>query len=295
MSANRETNHDMAATDADISFLLAEAADGVDIGTAPYQAVLRGGRRRRARRWATAAAVALVVAGSTGTLALTGGSGDDAKGVVPAGPVRPSISPGTGPGGLPEEWRTLGPRGTFVSQWTNPDHTTWSVLVDMWPAPKDEAEARKQRTMMTQYGVTPTGARDAPDVADKKWAFVSVVRVGVGHSRDTIDGAQKKDPFSGKDIEAFSLPLDAEAAKEKKKPPQGLVIGKVAQTAKEVTCTWDDGTTVKARRVAHRGTMLPYGVPNLIWRVDGSLPDWFVCVAPEGKGSGSADAVVTKP
>lgn len=71
MSADRETTHDMA-TDADISFLLAEAADEVEIGAAPYQAVLRGGRRRRARRWAMAAAAALVVAGSTGTLALAG-------------------------------------------------------------------------------------------------------------------------------------------------------------------------------------------------------------------------------
>lgn len=71
MSANRETDHDMAS-DTDIAFLLAEAADEVEIGTAPYQAVLRGGRRRKARRWATAAAAALVIAGSTGTLALAG-------------------------------------------------------------------------------------------------------------------------------------------------------------------------------------------------------------------------------
>lgn len=71
MNANRETNNGMA-TDTDIAFLLAEAADEVEIGIAPYQAVLRGGRRRKARRWAIAAAAALVVAGSTGTLALAG-------------------------------------------------------------------------------------------------------------------------------------------------------------------------------------------------------------------------------
>lgn len=71
MSADRETNHDMA-THTDIALLLAEAADEVEIGIA-----LPGGGprrwRRKARRWALAAAAALVIAGSTGTLALAGG------------------------------------------------------------------------------------------------------------------------------------------------------------------------------------------------------------------------------
>ncbi|MET8099884.1 hypothetical protein ABZV29_25980 [Streptomyces sp. NPDC005236] len=292
MSANRETNHDMAATDADIAFLLAEAADEVAIGTAPYQAVLRGGRRRRARRWATAAAVALVVAGSTGTLALTGGTGDDARGVAPAGDHARRVTP---PGHrLPQGLRTLGPRGTFVTQWTDQGRA-WSVLVETWPASKDEAEARQQRTLMQQYGVTPTGVRNASDLAGKRWVFVKLIPEG-GPPRTVIDGAVPKDEsFSGKDVEAFSLPLNGKAPKGVKVPSQGLVIGKVARTAKEVTCTWDEGTTVKARRVAHQGTMHPAGVWNLIWRVDGSQPDWFVCVAPEGKGGGSAEAVVTKP
>ncbi|MGW3911341.1 hypothetical protein ACWEBX_07385 [Streptomyces sp. NPDC005070] len=292
MSANRETNHDMAATDADISFLLAEAADEVEIGTAPCRAVLRGGRRRRARRWATAAAVALVVAGSTGTLALTGGTGDDARGVAPAGEHARRVTPPDR--GRPQVWRTLGPRGTFVTQWT--DHgRSWGVLVEMWPASKDEAEARQQRTMMRQYGVTPTGVRNASDLAGKRWVFVKLIPEG-GPPRTVIDGAVPKDEsFSGKDIEAFSLPLNGEAPKGAKVPSRGLVIGKVAQTAEEVTCAWDEGTTVKARRVAHQGTMLPTGVSNLIWQVAGSRSDWFVCVAPEGKGRGSAEAVVTKP
>ncbi|MEV0476818.1 hypothetical protein AB0I50_44310 [Streptomyces prunicolor] len=57
MSADRETNQTM--TDRDIALLLADAADEVEIGIAPYQAVIRGGRRRRARRWALATATAL--------------------------------------------------------------------------------------------------------------------------------------------------------------------------------------------------------------------------------------------
>ncbi|MDQ0683441.1 hypothetical protein QFZ56_002404 [Streptomyces achromogenes] len=40
MGAERETNHDMAAHD--IAFLLAAAADEVEIGIAPTQALIRG-------------------------------------------------------------------------------------------------------------------------------------------------------------------------------------------------------------------------------------------------------------
>ncbi|MGW0580704.1 hypothetical protein ACWD25_33225, partial [Streptomyces sp. NPDC002920] len=68
MSADRENheekNHEM--THHDIALLLADAADEVEIGIAPTQALIRGGRRRKARRWAVGAGVALVVAGSTG-------------------------------------------------------------------------------------------------------------------------------------------------------------------------------------------------------------------------------------
>lgn len=74
MSADRERNHDMS--DSDIALLLADATDEVEIGIAPYEAVIRGGRRRRARRWAVAAATALVLAGSSATLAVAGLPGE---------------------------------------------------------------------------------------------------------------------------------------------------------------------------------------------------------------------------
>ena len=69
MSGDRETNHDMTYDEAhaDIALLLADAADEVEVGAAPYQAVVRGGRRRKTRRWAVAAVAAAVIAGSTGT------------------------------------------------------------------------------------------------------------------------------------------------------------------------------------------------------------------------------------
>ncbi|MFB7508308.1 hypothetical protein ACFC0P_33555, partial [Streptomyces broussonetiae] len=60
MSADRDNHGTAEMTQTDIALLLADAADEVEIGIAPVQAVIRGGRRRRARRWAVAAATALV-------------------------------------------------------------------------------------------------------------------------------------------------------------------------------------------------------------------------------------------
>ncbi|MFI9558234.1 hypothetical protein [Nonomuraea endophytica] len=47
----------------DIALLLREAAEGVEVGAAPYEKVVRGGRRRRARRRAAGAVLALALAG----------------------------------------------------------------------------------------------------------------------------------------------------------------------------------------------------------------------------------------
>lgn len=283
MSANRETNHDMAATDADISFLLAEAADEVEIGMAPYQAVLRGGRRRKARRWATAAAVALVVAGSTGTLALAGGAGTDDGGrrVVPAV---------TGPS-TPERRHVYEPQATIVGRGTA-HGKEWSVEVIVWGAPRNEMEAQYQRSRMSEYALTPTGTQVASDLIGKGWVFVRLF-AGDDSPETVLDGpVDKGDSWSGTDIEAASVPLRigrAGAAGASRL----LVIGKVATTAQEVTCTWDDGTTIKAGKAAP-GTGLGSSYEDLIRPVDGSRPNWFVCVPPEGKHVGSGTAKVTK-
>ncbi|MET7984134.1 hypothetical protein [Streptomyces sp. NPDC005281] len=279
MNTNRETNHDMA-TDADIAFLLAEAADEVEIGIAPYQAVLRGGRRRRARRWAMAVAAALVIAGSTGTLALAGGTGGDGRRVAPAV---------TGPS-TPEERHVLRPQVTTVARGT--DHgKEWGAQVLVWGSPKNDTEARRQWTRMQAYGFSPTGIRGASELVGKGWVFVRLID---GYMMTTVlNGAvEHGDTLSGNDIEAASMPLDSDrpggAASS-----QRLIIGKVAPTAEEVTCTWDDGTTIKAGKAAP-GTGLGESYEDLIRPVDGSQPNWFVCVAPTGKHYGSGTAKVTR-
>ncbi|WP_405917269.1 hypothetical protein [Streptomyces sp. NBC_00728] len=280
MNANRETNNGMA-TDTDIAFLLAEAADEVEIGIAPYQAVLRGGRRRKARRWAIAAAAALVVAGSTGTLALAGGTHDGGGRVAPAATQSAS----------PEQRHVFRPQVTTVARGTELGKE-WGAQVLVWGAPLNAAEARLQRTRMSAYGVSPTGIRVSSGLVGKGWVFVRLI-VGDGAWNTVLDGAvEKGDRFSGNDLESASMPFWS-GGPGQASASQRLVIGQVAPTAREVTCTWDDGTTIKATKAAP-GTGLGAHFENLIRPVDGSQSNWFVCVAPDGKHYKSAVAKVTK-
>jgi len=275
MSADRETSHDMA-TETDIAFLLAEAADEVEIGMAPYQAVLRGGRRRKARRWATAAAAALVIAGSTGTLALAGGTGtDDGRRVAPA-----VTAPST-----PERRHVYEPQmTTLATAW---DHgKEWSLDVSVWGAPQNEAEAQYQRSRMSEYGLTPTGPQVASDLIGKGWVFVTLL-VGDGNPATVLDGpAEKGDSLSGADIEAAAVPLQTGRAGTAG-AYRLLVIGKVAPTAREAVCRWKDGTSTRVPR-APEGAGFTMELKPMIRPVAGSSADWFVCLAPAGTSYKSA-------
>jgi hypothetical protein len=265
MSADQERNHHMS--DSDIALLLADAADEVEIGIAPYQAVLRGGRRRRARRWAVAAATALVLAGSSATLAVAGLPGGDGGQVA----TRPSVSADADPSKV---LRTTLATGTDQG-------TKWRVLLDMWPAPRDEKQAESQRAAMALRGETPPDAHDASDLIGKITYFVH--RDYGGKSTKVMENTvPKTDRLTGTDLMSGSLPLEPGDTKDVR-----LVIGYVAKTAQRVNCTWTNGTaTVVERADSGTGT----GV-EAIRRPDGSPYDWFVCIAPKGTAFKGAEVI----
>ncbi|WP_333762142.1 hypothetical protein [Streptomyces sp. IBSBF 2390] len=262
MSADRES-HEM--TQSDIAFLLADAADEVEIGIAPVQAVIRGGRRRRARRWALAATTALVLAGSTGaTLAvagLPGGHGDRGAQVA----TRPT-SPGA--------------RHVYVPQTTELSQGTyrgkpWYVDIQVWGAPRDEHEADRQFDAMAELGIKPVVSTPA-GLIGKTSHFVTR-KYGVGLPQQlTFDTVKHPDRLRGTDLEAAAAPIESSGDEVSR-----LVVGKVATTAREVTCTWRDGrtTVVRSGPVNYR-----HNVPDpAIVPVDGyPEANWFVCAAPEG-------------
>ncbi|MCL8010297.1 hypothetical protein [Streptomyces sp. AS02] len=266
MSADRETNHGMTSHDMsnrDIAFLLADAADEVEIGIAPYDAVLRGGRRRRARRWAVATATALALVGSAGTLAVAGlPGGDGSRGAqvatqVPAPPVQ-NVYP-------PE--RTTLATGTV-------DGEDWWVTIDVWSAPRDAGQARAQWEAMAAYGSRPVDK--ASDLIGKSAYFVNRT-YGDGETGGVSLGVfDENTPDSGKDLQSVAIPLDPKADGG----PKRLVIGQIAPTAQQVTCTWKNGTTTEVHKVPEN-EILATDIPA-IRPASQSPVNWFVCVAPEG-------------
>ncbi|WP_405971796.1 hypothetical protein OG496_19550 [Streptomyces sp. NBC_00988] len=266
MSADRETNQTM--TDRDIALLLADAADEVEIGIAPYQAVIRGGRRRRARRWALATAAALVIVGGSGTLALAGLR--DGNGVE----VSPAVKQQSTEPLTPEERNVYEPQGTVIGI-GDIGGKEWQITVDVWGAPRTEGEAWAQLQRMKAFGEVPVDASKSSQLVGK-YSFFARRTIGDGkESVLTENSVDTKDRMAGTDLESVALSLDP-----KHTTPQRLVIGQVAKTAQEVTCSWKDGSSTVARRVAEGADV--NSDESAIRPVAGSPSDWFVCVGPEG-------------
>lgn len=261
-SADGETSHNM--THHDIAFLLAEAADEVRIGTAPAQALMRGGRRRRARRWAVVATTTLVVAGSTGALALNGLSGDGERRVVSS-----ASQPVPSAEAAEPDMRTTLASGTDAG-------VPWRVYIDVWKAPADTAEARATLAAMAKFGEHPQDVSTASQLVGKVAHFVH--RVTGEEAKTTQIGnlvLPEDDVLTGGEHGTVSLPLlpgDGTAAPR-------LVFGQVAKTAREVTCTWKDGTSTKVGR-ASAGTEANADVP-VIHSLKHSPYDWFAVLAPK--------------
>ncbi|MGI5454351.1 hypothetical protein ACQEWB_14480 [Streptomyces sp. CA-249302] len=263
-------------TQTDIALLLADAADEVEIGIAPVQAVLRGGRRRRARRWAVAAATAVVLAGSTGaTLVLAGlpGEGD--------GPARVATQP-TVP--KPKARHVDEPRVSPLA--LGMDHgKQWEVDLQVWDAPRNKGEAEAQYAAMALYGLSPADTSQSSDLVGRTSYFVTRTYGDAGPQKTVMfDTVKRWGPMTGTDLESAAVPLTGDSG------PRRLVIGQVAKTAREVTCTWKDGTSMVVRPTKDPGS-INMGDLN-IRPADGSPVNWFVCLAPKDTSYKSAE--VTK-
>lgn len=271
MSADREADQDM--THRDIALLLADAADGVEVGTAPTQAVVRGGRRRRARRWAVAAAAALAIVGTTGTVALAGLPGGG------GGKAEPAVTRSSAP--LPDVFQNK-PHRTELASGTE-DGKDWEVFVDVWDAPRDKAQAEAQLTAMAEYkGEWPASVRTAADLVGKRTYFVQ--RDYEGDTSVVIENSLPEgDANVSTDMDSGALGLSPQDK------PQRLVIGRIAKTALEVTCDWKDGTSTVLHRVS--GPEADGRLKQGIRSAEGSPDRWFVCLAP--KGTAYKDARVT--
>jgi hypothetical protein len=266
MGAEREASHDM--TDTDIALLLADAADGVEIGIAPTQAVIRGGRRRRARRWAVAAGAALALAGTTG--ALTGLPGGDGGRVTPA-VTRP-----------PHKASLVEPHRTDLANGVE-DGKDWAVFIDVWDAPRTKADAEIQLAAMSEYkGEWPASVRTAADLVGRTTYFVHRDNQG-------DDSVVVEDSVPERSVTVSSrVGLTAMGLTPSAKPLR-LVVGQAGKSTEEVTCAWKDGTSTLLHRVS--GPTDTGEFQQGLRTVEGSKDRWFVCLAP--KGTAYEDARVT--
>jgi len=143
------------------------------------------------------------------------------------------------------------------------------------------AEAQYQRTLMGEYGSPPSGVRTASDLIGKGWVFARLV-VGDGAPGTVMDGAiEKGDDLHGRDIQSAALSLEA-GNSDTVGASKRLVIGKLAPTARQVTCSWDDGTTTEVP-IAPTGAGDTWELKPMIRPIAGSQPNWFACLDPKGK------------
>ncbi|MFF4485450.1 hypothetical protein ACFY0F_02985 [Streptomyces sp. NPDC001544] len=247
-------------TQTDIALLLADAADEVEIGIAPVQAVIRGGRRRRARRWAVAAATAVVLAGSTGaTLAVTG---------LPGGHGDRGATVATLPKS-PEERYVYAPQRTTLARGVYAGKE-WRIAVELWGAPRNEEEASRQFQAMTELGLEPAGVHKPAALIGKSSFFVTRAYGTHRPQQLMYNTAEERESFAGTDMEAAATRLG-----DTPESSGRLVVGQVADTAWQVKCTWKNGTSsVDLTRAAV-----------------GFRTKWFVCVAPKGTTYQSAEVI----
>lgn len=254
MHTDRESNGDM--THRDIALLLAEAADGVEIGIAPTQTVIRRGRRRRARRWAVAAVTALVIGASTGALAVTGAVGGRDDGQVASGQVD-----------LTSPHRTRLASGTDRGR-------EWWVSVDVWSAPRDEAEARTVWDAMSKQDGTPQDAEQPSDLIGTITYYVKRT-----YGVETTIVLENRIPLRAvaytPDIPTAAIPLVPDSG-----GPERLVVGQVLSSAQDIKCRWKDGTATEVRRTDKEESIS--ADEGVLRGVQGSPVDMFVCLAPEG-------------
>ncbi|MFF4114242.1 hypothetical protein ACFY0P_12320 [Streptomyces sp. NPDC001714] len=262
MSADRE-NHDMTQAESDIALLLADAADEVEIGIAPVQAVMRGGRRRRSRRWAVAAATAVaVLAGAAGVTVAVAGLPGEQRTQVAAPPASP------------EARHVYEPQVTELSRGVYKG-TEWHVSVQVWGAPRTDAEAVRQWHAMAALGMKPAVDKPA-ELVGRTSHFATRASGGDRPQQLMYDSVAAPDRMSGTDLQSMATRFTPDAASSGQ-----LVVGEVATTAREVTCQWKDGTST----VARLATGHTPGSPASAIRPAAGYPwaNWFVCVSPEGK------------
>ncbi|MFC7308491.1 hypothetical protein ACFQVC_30270 [Streptomyces monticola] len=214
MGAEREMSH------ADVALLLADAADGIEPGAAPCQAVMRGGKRRKARRWLAGAATALVLAGSTGSIAIAVVDGRDQTHVADK-----RLSP--------DERNVYSPARVQLAELFDKGGSIKAyVSVEVWGAPLSRTEAARQKDRMVDYGVWDERKNDKAPLLERAWSSVVVVDPATGRRELVSFGLVDKNPD----------PMGYESSEFTLKGSR-LTVGQVGPGVKSVAFEYEDSTS----------------------------------------------------
>ncbi|MEU5773125.1 hypothetical protein [Streptomyces venezuelae] len=206
----------------DIAHRLADVADVVEIGAAPYQAVLRGGRRRKTRRWALGALAAATIVASTGSLALAVVDGRDRAQVA-------------SDQGTARARHVYTPRATPLTEVRGGSGTPVArVELQVWGAPRDDAEARGQKRAMTQAGVWDERTTDPAPNFDQPWYAIVVRTAGKGDKVESF-GLQDKEPGGDDGLSFASVEFEVQG--------RTVTVGHVGPGTKRVEYEYEHGTS----------------------------------------------------
>ena len=162
----------------------------------------------------------------------------------------------------------------------------WRVAIDVWAAPRTEAQAAGQLEAMGEYGDAPAGTKPSELIGQR--SYLVYFSNGDERRKTFEDLFGKDDTMSGTDLQTASIPFfDVD--------PDGLerlVIGMVGKDVQQVTCNSKNGTATKVDR-APQNEDTSTDVPA-IRPAEGSPVDWFVCLAPKATEASSAEVTAVR-
>ncbi|MEV7021589.1 hypothetical protein [Kitasatospora sp. NPDC093558] len=250
---------------------LGELAGSVEIGPAPYDRLVAGGRRRlRRRRLLGTGAAAVVVAVAVGGVTALGGFGASGRGAgdpaftvaAPPSATASATAPAT-PTATTPATPTAPARDPFTPIRTMVGHGTvggkeWQAWAALWPATATKQDARRQAELMYEdrHAAIPQLPKPVDADTDRSWQTgLDLVNLYL-----TVDGKRQVDD-SVHDAPAPGI-LGATAPAVDHHPVSAsgtmlgfkggemgaapVVIAEVRRDVAKVVITWDDGSTSEA-------------------------------------------------
>ncbi|MHA6761183.1 hypothetical protein [Streptacidiphilus sp. PAMC 29251] len=236
---------------------LTDLADSLEITPAPYQEVLRGGRRRRRQRRTLAlAGAAVATAAVLGTTLGLGLPANPAKGATAStatgGTAAPTARTGSAHPSAPPARDPMKPITALLAQGTS-GGKHWKAWADLWPAVDQQHDLQQLQAMdAVRVKAIPQLPPATQSDADRSWQqdndFVNLYLTVDG--KRLVDDSVQTTPAPGspwssstKQIEGNELIGTLLGFKGGEMGTTPVLLAQVGSDAAKVVVTWQDGST----------------------------------------------------